>query len=66
MREELAVIPESGVLHLIRAYLCVESSQAMLGKLSHQSSDFEICCCYLLEYVKGHRVVLKYQESQSH
>lgn len=66
MHEELAVTPKSGVLHFRCAYLCVQSSQAMLGKLSHQSSDFDICCCNCLEYIKGQRVLLKYQESQRH
>jgi len=41
MREELAVISKSGVLPFRHAYLYVQDSQAMLGKLSCQTTNFE-------------------------
>lgn len=41
MYKELAITPKSGVLTFRHAYLCVESSHVMFGKLNHQTSDFE-------------------------
>lgn len=53
MCKELGVTPKSGVLHFRRANLCVQSSQVMLEKLSHQTSDFEALSLYPFGIHKG-------------
>lgn len=58
MCEEFAVTLKSGVLNFRHAYLCVQSSQVMLGKVI-KLVILKPYRCNFLEYVKGHAVALK-------
>lgn len=58
MCKDPAVIPKPGVLHFGHAYLHVQLSPVMLGKLSHPTSDFETLSPYPFG-IKGRTVALK-------